>query len=398
MPVLKCNAITAHGFCCINKAKIGSDKCNKHKNSDNANALSYLQKRANFIVEMDFRHRITTFVNLFAVPLPRTPETIARAIALVEAQEALVRPDYPGYLGLFSSKFRAFIQEAHPIHGARLRAERRVPPQLKHQIPLMHEWFEYLHDRLELAGMFVPNEDLYDEDHVGVELRRGLVNRWNTLDIRLQEDFSRAFRNLIILGQQHIARLSIGLTVTQQAELAVFGSDAQNVHRTATVTYIKQIFDTLMTIEVPANQKTLALVLTNCNLSDAATMQAVRFYTEKASIYEIDKAYPRALDAVIAYIETHKEKKELYERVTQELIDNEGMCAQGNLSRICNILSGYIDGVSPPVSKHEIMQNKISAIAMDSEGDKIERAKAYMREIDLPEAEWGPWIDAVEAF
>jgi hypothetical protein len=127
-------------------------------------------------------------------------------------------------------------------------------------------------------------------------------------------------------------------------------------------------------------------------------MQAVRFYTEKANIYEIDKAYTRALDAVVAYVEKHVERTELYERVTQELTDNVGMCSQGNLSRICNILSGYIDGVSPPVSKHEIMQNKISAIAMDSEGGKIERAKAYMREIDLPEAEWGPWIEAIEGF
>jgi hypothetical protein len=178
----------------------------------------------------------------------------------------------------------------------------------------------------------------------------------------------------------------------------VFGNDSQNVHRTSTVSYIKQIFDTLMTIEVPANQKTLGLVLTNCNLSDAATMQAVRFYTEKANIYEIDKAYTRALDAVVAYVEKHPERTELYERVTQELTDNVGMCSQGNLSRICNILSGYIDGIAPPVSKHEMMQNKISAIAMDSEGNKVERAKAYMREIGIPEANWGPWIDAIEAF
>lgn len=398
MPALKCNAITAHGFCCINRAKIGSDKCNMHKNSDNANALTYLQNRANFIVSMDFRHRITIPVNLFAVPQPRTPETIARAIALVETQEAFVRQDYHGYLGQFAAKFKKEIDEHHPQRGGLLRAEGRVPPQLKHQIPLMHEWFEYLRIRFDRADMFVPINDLYDEDHVSVELRRGLANRWNTLDVLLQEEFTRAFRNLTLLGQQHIATLSVALAVRREAELVVFGNDAQNVHRSATVSYINQIFDTLMTIEVPTNQKTLGLVLTNCNLSDAATMQTVRFYTEKANIYEIDKAYTRALDAVVAYIETHTEKTELYERVAQELTDNIGMCSQGNLSRICNILSGYIDGIAPPISNREMMQNKISAIAMDSEGNKIERVKAYMREINLPEAEWGPWIEAIEAF
>ena len=206
------------------------------------------------------------------------------------------------------------------------------------------------------------------------------------------------FRNLIILGQEHIRILSAGLIVRPQQELVVFGNDAQNVHRTATVSYIKHIFDTLMTIDVPANQKTLGLIMTNCNLSDAATMQAVRFYTEKADIYDIDKSYTRALDAVVAYIEKHKQKTELYERVTQELTDNVGMCSQGNLSRICNILSGYIDGIQPPVSKNEILQNKIASIAGDSEDNKIERAKAYMKEIGIPQAEWGPWIEAVEAY
>jgi hypothetical protein len=369
-----------------------------HKNSDNANALQFLQNRANFIVSMDFRHRIITPVNLFAVPQPRTPETIARAIARVEAQEALVRPDYLGYLGQFAAKFRKDIEEYHPHRGGLLRAERRVPFQLRHQIPLMHDWFGYLRVRFERAGMFVPLNDFYNEEYVAVELRLALANRWNNLDVQLQEEFMRAFRNLTLLGQEHIRTVSNGLEVRREAELAVFGNDAQNVHRTATVSYIKQIFDTLMTIEVPTDQKTLGLVLTNCNLSDEATVQAVRFYTEKASIYEIDRAYTRALDAVVAYIETHTEKTELYERVVQELTDNIGMCAQGNLSRICNILSGYIDGVAPPVSTREMMQNKISAIAMDSEGNKIERAKAYMREINFPEAEWGPWIEAVEAF
>jgi hypothetical protein len=347
---------------------------------------------------MDLGHRIITPVNLFAVAMPRTPETIARAIAQVEAQEALIRPDYAGYLGQFAAKFKKEIEEHHPQRGGILRAEARVPNQLKHQIPLMHDWFEYLRVKFDRAGMFVPLEDLYKEDHVSIQLRRGLHARWNTLHVPLQEEFERAFRNLSLLGQRHINVLSTGLVVRIEAELVVFGNDAQNVHRTATVSYIKQIFDTLMTIEVPANQKTLGLILTNCNLSDAATMQAVRFYTEKISIYEIETAYTRALDAVVAYIEKQTEKTELYERVSQELTDNEGMCAQGNLSRICNILSGYIDGITPPVSKQEMLQNKMSAIAMDSEGNKIERAKAFMREIGIPETNWGPWIEAVEAF
>ena len=398
MPVVKCNAITAHGFCCTNKAKVASDKCNMHKNSENDRYLHYLQKRANFILKMDIDHKIITPVNLFAEAQPRTPETIIRAIALVEAQEALVRPDYPSYNGQFAARYSHLITQSHRQHGARPRAEERVPAHIKYQIPLMHEWMHYLYTKIDRARIFVLRDDLYDERHVTETLRLRLAFRWNDLDTDLQVQMFGAFRNLIILGQDHIRVLSAGLEVRPVAELEAFGNDAQNVHRTATVSYIKQIFDTLMTIEVPTNQKTLGLVLTHCNLSDAATVQAVKFYTEKISIYEIDMAYTRALDSVVAYIEKQTEKTELYARVSQELTDNEGMCAQGNLSRICNILSGYIDGIEPPVSKNEMMQHKISAIAMDSYGNKIDRAKAYMREIEIPEAEWGPWIEAIEAF
>jgi hypothetical protein len=70
------------------------------------------------------------------------------------------------------------------------------------------------------------------------------------------------------------------------------------------------------------------------------------------------------------------------------------MCAQGNLSRLCNILSGYIDGVAP-ISKSEILQQKISVIAADAEGNKVDRARTLLRELGFPEAEWGVWLDAL---
>jgi hypothetical protein len=114
------------------------------------------------------------------------------------------------------------------------------------------------------------------------------------------------------------------------------------------------------------------------------------------SIYEIPDAYPKALDGVWAYIRSHPEKDELYRRVKDELTDNIGMCAQGNLSRLCNILSGYLDGVIPPVAKGELIQQKISAIAMDADGDKVMRGRAILRELDVPEDEWEPWIEALE--
>ena len=76
--------------------------------------------------------------------------------------------------------------------------------------------------------------------------------------------------------------------------------------------------------------------------------------------------------------------------------DNIGMCAQGNLSRICNILCGYLDEFKPPVPQGTLVQNAIAAIAMDSEDNKIARAKDALRELLVPESEWSVWLDAIE--
>jgi hypothetical protein len=122
-------------------------------------------------------------------------------------------------------------------------------------------------------------------------------------------------------------------------------------------------------------------------------------YCDPTPIYEIENAYPQALDAVWAYITYHPEKKELYQRVKDELTDNIGMCAQGNLSRICNIVSGYLDGVEPMVSKVEEFQNKIAALAADQTNkNKIETAKQLLKEYDVPTNEWNVWLEAIESY
>jgi hypothetical protein len=76
--------------------------------------------------------------------------------------------------------------------------------------------------------------------------------------------------------------------------------------------------------------------------------------------------------------------------------DNIGMCAQGNLSRICNILCGYLEEFKPPVPQGILVQNAIAAIAMDSEGNKVGRATSALKELLVPESEWSVWLEALE--
>jgi hypothetical protein len=162
------------------------------------------------------------------------------------------------------------------------------------------------------------------------------------------------------------------------------------------VRYVEKLFSDLKKIPVPGDQKTLGEIMIHCKMLPTAEVQMVKMYHAGDSIYEHRRAYKRALDAVWAVIRTHENRAELYVRLAEEMNDNVGMCAQGNLSRICNILCGYSDAVKPPVPQGIMVQNKMAAIAGDSEGDKIGRAKAALRELMVPEEEWAPWIEAFD--
>jgi len=177
--------------------------------------------------------------------------------------------------------------------------------------------------------------------------------------------------------------------------VAGFTEDKQNVHRTETVQYIMDIFKQLQAVLVPTEQNTVADIIRDCGLSGRAIITLTVYYYDPAPIYEIPNAYPRALDAIWAFIQSHPEKMELIGRVRDELTDNIGMCAQGNLSRLCNILSGYMEGAAPPPRpRHEILQDKMAAIAGDDADDKVGRAKHLLAELEVPPGDWAGWLSA----
>jgi hypothetical protein len=177
-----------------------------------------------------------------------------------------------------------------------------------------------------------------------------------------------------------------------------FASDRQNIHRSETVKFVLDMFDILTKQPLEPGQNTVADIIRDCNLPPRAIINLTQYYYEPIKIYEIERAYPRALDGIWAFISRHKEKKELCERVKEELTDNVGMCAQGNLTRLCNILSGYIEG-GPVLErpKGEILQEKMAAIAAGEVTDDEKRAAAriLLGEMAVPEAEWDAWIEAL---
>jgi hypothetical protein len=77
--------------------------------------------------------------------------------------------------------------------------------------------------------------------------------------------------------------------------------------------------------------------------------------------------------------------------------DNIGMCAQGNLSRICNVLAGYMEGIGPQESVIERLGRLLpSLMSIDDPSKRIEEGKRILQENKVPFAEWTHWLVALE--
>ena len=112
-----------------------------------------------------------------------------------------------------------------------------------------------------------------------------------------------------------------------------------------------------------------------------------------------DHLYRRALDGLYILIRRMPDRdiqEELFKRAFEECYESVGMCCEGHISRLCNVLVGFDDAFAPPVPFGEILQNKMAAIyamEVDTE-EKIRQATAFFNEFAVPEAERSAWLEA----
>lgn len=189
--------------------------------------------------------------------------------------------------------------------------------------------------------------------------------------------------------------------------LARFAQDKQNIHTTAAVQHTKNMVEKILKIEVPKeyqwNKKVCSLtpgeIIIHCKLNPEGAMQMQMKYCKGDNIYEMGKGiYGKVLDSVWQFIKGSDDKECLYKILKTELEDNIGMCEQGNLTRLCNILSGYVDGIAPPESVNEKLGRLFADLAKDdknSDEKKKELGIEILKENKVLESEWSVWLDAL---
>jgi hypothetical protein len=207
-----------------------------------------------------------------------------------------------------------------------------------------------------------------------------------------------------LLNHQNVAFVQ-GQRVVVPRGLAAFAGDPQNVHTVSAVEQTKKIVQLVLQIPVPEEyrwhavnaSKTPFEIGLECGISQKAAWQMMSQYAQAISIYDIEPGiYGKVLDCVWQYTKSSPDKEDLCKIIRQELQDNIGMCAQGNLSRLCNILAGYLDGVAPPESIADKLGRLLPPLAdIDDPYDRFIRAVAILKENNVARNEWGSWLDAL---
>jgi hypothetical protein len=189
----------------------------------------------------------------------------------------------------------------------------------------------------------------------------------------------------------------------QPRALAEFAADPQNVHTTEAVRQTKDIVDLIRKIPVPEgyrwhptlSSKTPFEIGLECNLSQKAAWQMISQYAQDTAIYDIEVGiYGKVLDSVWQYIKNSSDKEDLCRIIKRELEDNIGMCAQGNLSRICNVLAGYMEGIGAQESLAERLGRLLPRLMeVEDMTERIRQACMILRDNRVPAAEWYTWME-----
>lgn len=185
-------------------------------------------------------------------------------------------------------------------------------------------------------------------------------------------------------------------------ELAAFATDVQNVHTKATNSTTDKGLKLLLAN--PVTDPIDIYMMIALSIPEGTSQQrwnvvaadVMKWYDTRTCRVVGDFLYRRTLDALWVRIEASKNREELVKRLWEEWTESLGMCCDGHITRLINVLVGFDPEFLPPVSVGELLQQRMAALAeLDIETEeKVTRAKAIFDELGTPEDQRGAWIEA----
>ncbi len=179
--------------------------------------------------------------------------------------------------------------------------------------------------------------------------------------------------------------------------LAAFANDAQSVHRSSVQNATHRAVLALLNRPLVAGQDTLPEILTGFGgvrwIGEGAHERTVMeltndyFNTEAFSVM-----YGEVLDHVWAYIREHAHRTDLTLRLAQEAAEGIGMCSNGKMARLVNVLQGYDETLEAEKPK-ELFQHAIAALMSQPLVQRESAARRLFAEYNIPEAEHAVWLE-----
>jgi len=186
-----------------------------------------------------------------------------------------------------------------------------------------------------------------------------------------------------------------GIRIPEGRELEKFSSDRQNVHTSYATKQTKDIIERIMKVEVEKGykwnmkrcSKTPGEIITMCRLCINSSRTMIDKYTSNDSISGFGGGiYGRLLDCVWQYIKQSEHKKDLFKILRTELQDNIGMCQQGNLTRLANVLAGYLEGIGSTESVAEILGREFPKLwDIDDEDERVAEGNKILNRVGVVE-------------
>jgi hypothetical protein len=196
----------------------------------------------------------------------------------------------------------------------------------------------------------------------------------------------------------------------RERTLAEISADRQNIHTTEVMKKFKDMVELIRKIEVPEEyrwnmtkvSKTMSEIISECELTPQAAWQFSSKYCSDETIYDMEAGiFGKLMDSVWQHVKNLEDRASLKQIVKEELEMNIGTCAQGNLTRVANILVGIIDGLDPQEeSRLEKIGKAINDVrrTLTMAMTRSEIVLATMKVLvpfGMTAAEMKPWVDAV---
>jgi len=189
--------------------------------------------------------------------------------------------------------------------------------------------------------------------------------------------------------------------------LARIANDNQNVHTQLVVEQTKKNVAEILKIPVPEIFKwqskklsmTYKTIVMFCHLSPKSAWQFSSMYCSDATIYDLEPGiFGKVVDGVWQFIRASPDKADLKKILTAELRDNIGMCAQGNLSRVCNVLQGYLEGIEQKESVNTILGREFAKLMeIATESERLNKGKLILFNNNVPEDQWETWLEPLRS-